>query len=297
MKKGSFLLKLLSILILISLTIAVYLLIIRPWQLHWGATAEEIARAMPGDELVHKPTFQATRAVTIKGSPEDIWPWLVQMGYGRAGFYGYDLIENLGSERGLRSAERILPELQALAVGDTVPISAISTLIIQDMKPNEFLVWIDNSTPSSIAFTWVFAPVDENHTRLINRVRFRHHWNEPWIIIDLFTDFADHVAVRKVLLGIKDRVEGRVEPMIIQNIEIALWMVTFIVFIIAFILVLVHKSWWRDWLLALAAITILLITLYVHPPLWLGIFLEVLLLTGLVWSCRISPSLGKAVPS
>ncbi len=297
MVRLSFLLKLLSILILIDFTIAVYLLIIRPWQLHWGATAEEVARTMLSDELVLEPTFRATRAVTIKGSPADIWPWLVQMGYGRAGFYGYDLIENLGSERGLRSAERILPELQALAVGDTVPISAISTLIIQDMEPNEFLVWVDGSTPPSIAFAWVLAPVDKSHTRLINRVRFRHHWNEPWIIIDLFTDFADHVAVRKVLLGIKDRVEGRVEPMIIQNIEIALWTVAFIAFIIALILVFTHKSWWRNWLLALAAATILLITLYVHPPLWLGIFLEVLLLTGLVWSYRTSPSLGKAVSS
>ena len=84
--------------------ITVYLFFIRPSQLRWGATTEEARRAMPGDDLVSNPTFVATRAITIQGRPEDIWPWIAQMGFDRAGYYGYDLIENLGSKTGLRSA-------------------------------------------------------------------------------------------------------------------------------------------------------------------------------------------------
>ena len=66
---------------------------------------------MPGDELLDQPSFQATRAISIRAPPEDVWPWLVQIGYGRAGFYAYDLLDNLGHGR---SAERIRPELQHL---------------------------------------------------------------------------------------------------------------------------------------------------------------------------------------
>src|SRR5579859_2960923 len=76
---------------------SVYVFVIRPAQLHWGATAEEIARSMPEDTSVAHPTFDATRAITIRGTPEQVWPWLAQMGLRRAGFYGYDLIENAGS--------------------------------------------------------------------------------------------------------------------------------------------------------------------------------------------------------
>jgi hypothetical protein len=82
-----------------GLLAAGYLLVARPYQIHWGATAAEVDRPMPGDTLSRRPTFLATRAITIVGTPADIWPWLVQMGYGRAGFYGYDILENLGSAR------------------------------------------------------------------------------------------------------------------------------------------------------------------------------------------------------
>ncbi len=77
---------------------SVYLLLARPYQLNWGATPEELNRPMPGDELDIQPTFLSTRAITIEGTPHEIWPWLVQMGYNRAGYYGYDIIENLGSK-------------------------------------------------------------------------------------------------------------------------------------------------------------------------------------------------------
>ena len=82
----------------------------RRWHLQWGATDQELAMALPGDEMVQRPHFNFTRAVTIQARPEEIWPWLVQIGYGRAGWYSYDLLDNLGRP----SAERIIPELQQL---------------------------------------------------------------------------------------------------------------------------------------------------------------------------------------
>ena len=69
--------------------------LLRPWHSRWGATASEVASTMPGDELFPRAQFQATRAITIAAPPSAVWPWLVQVGYGRAGFYSYDLVENL----------------------------------------------------------------------------------------------------------------------------------------------------------------------------------------------------------
>ena len=83
----------------------------------WGATDDEVARLLPGDGDVPQPTFNATRAVTIAARPDEIWPWLIQIGVTRAGWYGYDWLANLGHP----SAERILPEFQRLAGGDVLP--------------------------------------------------------------------------------------------------------------------------------------------------------------------------------
>lgn len=81
----------------------------RPWCLSWGTTNDEATRALAGDELLADPAIMATRAVWVAAPPSVIWPWLVQMGPGRAGAYTYDWIENvLGL--GMHSADQILPQ-------------------------------------------------------------------------------------------------------------------------------------------------------------------------------------------
>ena len=76
----------------------------RHWHLRWGATNAEAAAAMPGDEIVPDASLTATRAITIAAPPEQVWPWIVQIGTGRAGFYSYDLFDNATRP----SADRIL---------------------------------------------------------------------------------------------------------------------------------------------------------------------------------------------
>ena len=79
----------------------------RPWQLRWGSTEEEARRAMPGDEVVQHPSFDATRAVTIAAPRDCIYPWLVQIGVGRAGWYSYDhrLVDGADAARFLSSVK------------------------------------------------------------------------------------------------------------------------------------------------------------------------------------------------
>lgn len=174
----------------------------RPWQLRWGSTEEEARRAMPGDEVVQHPSFDATRAVTIAAPRDCIYPWLVQIGVGRAGWYSYDLLDNLGR----RSAEVILPEHQRLNIGDIVPMSPDGRqgMKVLDYHPDEWLLWWDGAGNST--WVWGLHP-QEGTTRLVTRVRMRYHWSSPTILFALLVEFFDLIMMRKALLGIKRRAE------------------------------------------------------------------------------------------
>lgn len=203
---------------------AMYWLGIRPRQLHWGATAAELEMALPEDGIVAHPVFDATRAITIAAPPEAIWPWLAQMGYGRAGFYGYDLIENPGGGRGLRSATSILPQFQQPQTGDVLPLSVAAILQFGTVEPNRVLVWRSRDDPHTGVYIWALVPVDAGHTRLVSRIRWRYLPGPVDRALGVFTEFADPIAVRAILRGVRDRAEGR-RPgsLAMQGAEIGGW--------------------------------------------------------------------------
>jgi proline iminopeptidase len=91
-----------------------YALGIRPWMIRWGATAEEVRRPYPGADLIPGGERSATMAVTIAAEPARVWPWLVQMGTDRGGWYSWDRLDNWGR----RSADRLHPEWQQISRGD-----------------------------------------------------------------------------------------------------------------------------------------------------------------------------------
>jgi hypothetical protein len=182
-----------------------YLLVIRPWHLTWGATNEEVSRPMPGDAIVPQPSFNGTRAVTIEASPEDIWPWLLQMGYLRAGFYSYDSLDN----QGVPSAEYILPEYQDLKVGDEIPVAEGAFVTVVSMEPNWSMVWkFQTGAWGNSTWVWGLYPQGEDHTRLITRLRIKYNWFSKSIFGMLMVDVVELVMMRKCLLGIKRRVES-----------------------------------------------------------------------------------------
>jgi hypothetical protein len=193
---------------ILGIGLGVYLRVIRPWQLRWGTTDDEVRRAMPGDELVARPTFNATRAVTVQAPPPMIWPWIVQIGFGKAGWYTYDLLDNFGRP----SATRIIPDLQHLQAGDLVPVyQGIGApqgvgLKVKAIEPEQWMLWWDDKTRDT-TWAWALYPVDLQQTRLITRVRMRYRWTKPTILFTLLVEFADLVMMRKCLLGIKQRAE------------------------------------------------------------------------------------------
>ena len=120
--------------------LVVYLKLVRPQTMRWGPTNEEVARPQPGDDVLARPGFRATRAITIRARPEHIWPWLVQIGSGRAGWYAFDRIDNAG----VPSAQRIVPELQDLKVGDLVPMVVGEEVgpRVRELELNRRMLWI-----------------------------------------------------------------------------------------------------------------------------------------------------------
>ena len=190
--------------------IGAYVLVIRPWHLTWGATDQEVRRGMPGDEIHSNPSFSATRAVTVEASPEQIWPWLLQMGYRRAGFYSYDWIDN----DGVPSADRILSEYQGLKVGDRIPMSSNARAEVLEMDPHRAMLWVfrdEGGQWENATWAWGLYEIDSLKTRLVSRLRVSYQWTRPSIVPMLVTDAVELVMMRKCLLGIKRRAEALAE--------------------------------------------------------------------------------------
>ena len=185
-----------------------YLTLFRPWQLRWGSTDVEIKRAMPGDDIVSKPSFNATRAVTINASAENIYPWIVQMGVTRAGWYSYDLLDNLGR----KSAESILTEHQSIQVGDMIPMSPDGKqgMWVKDFMKNDWMLWLDK--PGDCTWVWKIYSEGETRSRLVTRVRVKYRLLSPAIAFNLLVEFFDIVMMRKCMLGIKRRAEKSIIP-------------------------------------------------------------------------------------
>jgi hypothetical protein len=217
-----------------------YYRIRRAWDT-WGVEPDEQLRTLPGDEVVPDGENLLTRAVTIAAPVADVWPWLVQMGFGRAGWYSYDAIDMKGD-----SALLVRPELQGLKAGDIVPTHPGGGFEVKLIETEQALVlytdtslvekqagvahasetaissretpglaaadrFLRTASPPDFAVSWAFVlePIDDRHTRLIERTRGRFG-SETATAKALLPalGFGVFVMMRKQLLGIRDRAEG-----------------------------------------------------------------------------------------
>ena len=185
----------------------VYWFWIRPWHLRWGATDEELRELLPGDELAPPhPELDATHAITIHAPATDVWPWLVQLGQNRGGFYSYTWLENLVGCH-MRNANWIKPEWQSLKVGDSVWLHPKAPpLKVLAIEPGRAIV---------LEKIWalILRPIDERTTRLI--VRGRGDYSPKlknaflnFLVWRVIFEPAHFIMERKMMLGIKRRAEG-----------------------------------------------------------------------------------------
>ncbi len=197
--------------------------LLRPHYKKWGATEAEVRRTLPGDEFVPRPKSELTCAINVQAPVEQIWPWFVQLGCQRGGWYSYDLLDNGGQP----SAEHIIPEYQTLKVGDTVkavpngsfgfPVAVIElnhalslagTLDTQTGQP------ADINNPNLKAYfagdqTFFIERVDNKNSRLIFRMRV--DWNPSTannIIYGGIVEPISFVMGRQMLLNVKRRAEN-----------------------------------------------------------------------------------------
>jgi hypothetical protein len=191
----------LTALALVAALGVLYPLLRRPI-LTWGATREEAASRIPGDELLEDADGVSTRAITIDAPAASVWPWLAQMGPSpRGGAYTYDWIENLlGLD--MHSVDRVLPEFQEPQVGDTLDLGA-RRMRFERVEPGHVIAW--RSEDGNWVWTFVLEEQDGT-TRLISRNRFRQPTLAARIGM-LPMEPGSLVMERRMLRGIKDRAE------------------------------------------------------------------------------------------
>lgn len=187
----------------------------------WGSTSEERRRALPGDEIVSPAELVTDHAITIDAPPEQVWPWLLQVGWGRAGWYTYRWVDRLLFPNNAPSAETILPQFQGLQAGDKIPDGPPESgcfFVVERIEANRLLV-LHSTThlPASLlqdpkvalSWTWTFSlePEKEGRTRFHFRVRLRVR--PLWLLASahLFIAPADFLMARSMCKGLKRRVE------------------------------------------------------------------------------------------
>jgi hypothetical protein len=220
------------------MTALFYRFVYKPWRARWQATPDEAARALAGDGLVPDAQFRQTMALTIAAPPSAVWPWLLQMGFGRAGWYSYDAIDMLG-----HSARAIQPELQDLRAGQLVPLAPNLDFRVDVLEPEHALVLYGDSqlagrakptqavpgekheessglkmvglladaNMSAFAVSWAFVlePTEDGQTRLLERFRTTTTPGPAAAVVTPLIDVGHFLMTRKHMLGIKERAESK----------------------------------------------------------------------------------------
>lgn len=179
--------------------------LLRHWHRSWGATPAEVDAPMPGDPLLPRAHYRTTRAITIDATPAEVWPWLVQVGYRRAGWYAGDLLDNFARP----SAWRIVPELQDIRVGQWLSMvpkpSERTAFVVDSFAELSWLLW---RTPNR-SWAWRLIELPGGRTRLITRLNTLYEWRRPLTLVTVvLMECADYPMMRRMLRGIRDRAEA-----------------------------------------------------------------------------------------
>ena len=193
----------------VAAAMAAYVAVVRPRMLAWGATEAERTTALPGDDREPHVNYVTTRAITIVAPPDRIWPWLVQMGQDRAGFYTHNWVERL-LQSGIKDVDAVHPEWQTLAAGDLMRTNRdiggkpMGWTVVSIDEPRSLVVRSRSMPAGTYAF--VLDPIDADRTRLI--VRDRAAWKmREWPFAALIYEPLHAYMETGLMSGLKRRAE------------------------------------------------------------------------------------------
>ena len=267
---------------IVLLAVVLGVLALRPFYLSWGATAEDQSRVMPGD----LSGTRWTRSIVIQAAPEQIWPWLVQFGQGRGGWYSYDWLENLLGFN-IHTAAGILPEYQNPQLGEKICMSATFCVsAVSVMQPYQWFGWQakDDTGKPIWSFTFGLFPIDSTHTRLVARESFDPVGMPAAATTAL--EIPDAVMVQKMLSTLKERAEGHIGSPLTTIYEIVVWLAALVIGVIGAVLFTARRDGKKPLVVGVVAVLVLLVLTLVFPPYWLRGVLVMALLGGLAWSWR-----------
>jgi hypothetical protein len=275
-------------LLVVVIVVATFVLL-RRWTPTWGATEAEVARTLPGDELIERAPGDMTHGATIDAPPEEVWPWIAQIGDDRGGFYSYTFIENLMMGEDLyHNANRILPQFQNPQPGEGM---VMDSLQVHSVGPGKWLLAAQTSAEGDFDWVWLWhvEPVGTNQTRLLVRSAMRIPGVAGNPVVSTVTDLGAFVMERRMIAGLKLRAEGRTEPAGIEVVEIVLWAAALIAGLGAAGLFVARPAWQAPLLLGLAALlTLIWFTVWL-PPIWLRLLFDIALFVLLWWVARRVP--------
>jgi hypothetical protein len=280
--------------VLAALSVA-FVTFVRPWYLNWGATDEERGMLLPGDEIIPNARSQQTRAITIRAPANLVWPWLAQLGQDRGGFYSFDVLENLvGCE--MPTIDVLRSDKQAWQLGDKLWMypkekgGGTGFATLRTFIPGRALgfaarpVGAPLTEPEAGSWSMVLEPVAASTTRLLIRGRGAPGRSLVGMAFDWSTFEPIHfVMERRMMVGIKQLVETGNRGRLSNHVLVALWLITFCVFLAAGVLVMRAKEWGRALAgFAVAGIVFQVLT-FVQPPAPVGLTLVWMVLAILWW--------------
>ena len=275
--------------LLLALTLTaigvVFYVLVRPWYRDWGSTAEERTRVLPGDEIVADAAGQNTRAITIRAPIADVWPWVAQTGQDRGGFYSFDLLENLvGCD--MPTVDVLRSEKQIWQVGDKLWMypsdrgGGIGFATLRSYVPGRALgfgtrmLGASLEEPEVASWTFVLEPIDSRTTRLLIRGRGRA---EASLLAYAFGSAVfepiHFVMERRMMIGLKQLAEEGTRHRALNNVHIALWVITALMGLFAAYAVFTRPDWKTSALVLAAVALVFQVLTFGQPPLMVGMLL------------------------
>jgi hypothetical protein len=260
----------------------------------WGATAEEAAQALPGDEQLTAPLTRWVNAVTIDAPLGQVWPWIIQIGDSRGGYYSYMFIEKafMAALRDpafppsdyYNNAALVHAAWQNPPIGQGVILDYVNLV---DYQPNRYmLAAADSERMGGLGWTWLWyvTPTADGRTRLVVHLRI-----QPPVIpgapdspaLGAAVDLSAFVMQKKMIDGIRLRAEGGGEPAWVQPVEIVLWLALLLTGLAAGWRYLTRPSWQIPLAVALGAVVGLFVFTFIQPALWLRVLILLAALAAL----------------